>query len=222
MMSARASPQTMPVIPAARMETPPRPPSVSTPVVARVLFANVTPYRYKRLLAALGPLGVAPAGIADAVSDVQAAFAAGDVDAVIAGQADEDATLSVVSWATHEESSPVILALARPAPAFVAAAAERGAFGAVVGFAPRDWQAALSLALARATQYRNLQDAFGRRARVERAKGILMERNGIDEHAAFELLRAHARRHSRRVVEVAESVLDSHRLKQEGGSELSG
>jgi AmiR/NasT family two-component response regulator len=212
----------MPVIPAARMETPSRPRSVAAPVVARVLFANVTPYRYKRLLAALGPLGVAPVGIADAVSDVHSAFAAGGVDAVIAGQTDEDATLSVVRWVTHEESSPVILALARPAPAFVAAAAERGAFGAVVGFAPRDWQAALSVALARATQYRNLQNAFGRRARVERAKGILMERNGIDEHAAFELLRDHARRHSRRVVDVAESVLDSHRLKQEGGAELSG
>jgi AmiR/NasT family two-component response regulator len=49
---------------------------------------------------------------------------------------------------------------------------------------------------------------------VERAKGILMERQGIEEHEAFQLLREHARSHSRRVADVAESVLDSHRLLQ--------
>ena len=47
---------------------------------------------------------------------------------------------------------------------------------------------------------------------IERAKGILMERHGLDERAAFELLRDHARSQSRRVVDVAVAVADGHAL----------
>jgi len=37
---------------------------------------------------------------------------------------------------------------------------------------------------------------------TERAKRILMERHGIDERAAFELLSGHARRTNQKIVEV--------------------
>ena len=47
---------------------------------------------------------------------------------------------------------------------------------------------------------------------IERAKGILMERHGIDERAAFEHLRDHARSQSRRVVDVARAVTEGHAL----------
>ena len=47
---------------------------------------------------------------------------------------------------------------------------------------------------------------------IERAKGILMERHGADERRAFELLRDNARSNSRRVVEVAQAVVDGHAL----------
>jgi response regulator NasT len=39
-----------------------------------------------------------------------------------------------------------------------------------------------------------------------------MERHQIDEGQAFEMIRAHARRMGRRVVEVAEAVVDGHLL----------
>ena len=48
---------------------------------------------------------------------------------------------------------------------------------------------------------------------IERAKGMLMERHGVDEREAFERLRDHARAASRRVVDVAEGVLDGHVLR---------
>ena len=48
-----------------------------------------------------------------------------------------------------------------------------------------------------------LEGALERRAVIERAKGILMERHGIDDREAFERLRDHARAGNRRVVEVA-------------------
>jgi AmiR/NasT family two-component response regulator len=39
-----------------------------------------------------------------------------------------------------------------------------------------------------------------------------MERHSIDEPAAFELLREHARSTNRKLVDVASAVVDGHRL----------
>ena len=44
-----------------------------------------------------------------------------------------------------------------------------------------------------AEQVARLETALERRALIERAKGILMERHNVDERAAFERLREHAR-----------------------------
>ena len=52
-----------------------------------------------------------------------------------------------------------------------------------------------------------LESALDRRALIERAKGILMERHGLDDRAAFELLREHARSSSRTVLDIAQAVL---------------
>jgi AmiR/NasT family two-component response regulator len=52
-----------------------------------------------------------------------------------------------------------------------------------------------------------LEGAFGRRAITERAKGILMERHGIDEETAFNMLRDQARRTHRKLVDLAEAVV---------------
>jgi response regulator NasT len=57
-----------------------------------------------------------------------------------------------------------------------------------------------------------LESALERRAIIERAKGILMERHGIDDTTAFGRLRDHARSGNRRVVEVAQAVVDGHAL----------
>jgi AmiR/NasT family two-component response regulator len=43
-----------------------------------------------------------------------------------------------------------------------------------------------------------------------------MERHSVNEREAFELLRDHARSSGRRVVEVAQSVLDGHALLPKG------
>ena len=57
-----------------------------------------------------------------------------------------------------------------------------------------------------------LESALDRRAVIERAKGILMERHSLPEREAFELLRDHSRASRRRVVDVAQTVLDGHAL----------
>jgi AmiR/NasT family two-component response regulator len=66
--------------------------------------------------------------------------------------------------------------------------------------------------LRRFSEYHDLEGAFGRRAITERAKGILMERHSVDEPAAFEMLREHARTTNRKLVDVASAVVDGHRL----------
>ena len=66
--------------------------------------------------------------------------------------------------------------------------------------------------LRRFAEYQDLQGAFGRRALTERAKGILMERHGIDETSAFEMLREQARVDNRKLIDLATAVVDGHRL----------
>ncbi len=51
-----------------------------------------------------------------------------------------------------------------------------------------------------------------RRATIEQAKGILMERHGTDALAAFEMLREHARTNQLRVVDVAARVVTARDL----------
>ena len=46
-----------------------------------------------------------------------------------------------------------------------------------------------------------------------------MARNGIGPDAAFDLLRNHARRNSRRILDVAEAVVESHQLFAPGEAE---
>jgi response regulator NasT len=63
-----------------------------------------------------------------------------------------------------------------------------------------------------AEQVERLETALERRALIERAKGILMERHNIGEREAFDRLRDHARSRNRTVVDVSASVAEGHAL----------
>jgi response regulator NasT len=84
---------------------------------------------------------------------------------------------------------------------------------------PNAVQAAIEVAMRRYREARQLFDkveqlesAIERRAVIERAKGILMERHGVGEREAFELLREHSRSASKRVVDVSQAVVGGHAL----------
>lgn len=134
-----------------------------------------------------------------------------DVALVALGQSDEHA-LELISRIVAEAECPVIAVLPAANIAFVHEAAKRGIFAYVVDSDRAAIESALEIVLLRFAEYHGLEGAFGRRALIERAKGILMERHGIDEFAAFELLRSHARSHSNKIVEVAKAVSDGHLL----------
>jgi response regulator NasT len=94
-----------------------------------------------------------------------------------------------------------------------------GIAGYVDSWEPQDVQGAIDDALRRhgeeqrlTEKVAQLESALDRRAIIERAKGILMERHRVGERHAFELLRDHARSTGRRVVDVAQTVLDGHAL----------
>ena len=105
---------------------------------------------------------------------------------------------------------------------FVRRAAERGIYAAVRDGQPEAIQSAIEIAMRRhaetmrlSEQVDRLETAIERRAVIERAKGILMERHGIGDREAFDRMRSHARRHNRTVVSVAAAVTEGHALLAE-------
>jgi hypothetical protein len=53
-----------------------------------------------------------------------------------------------------------------------------------------------------------LQTALNSRILIEQAKGVLAERLHLDLHEAFTLLRSGARRHNRRLSDLAQAIVD--------------
>jgi response regulator NasT len=134
-----------------------------------------------------------------------------DVALVGLGESSEHA-LQLIEKIVREAACPVIVLLHAPDPGFVNEAAKRGVFAHINDNDVDDWQSAIDIVLRRFAEYHDLQGAFGRRALTERAKGILMERHGIDEQAAFEMMREQSRVGNRKLIDLAAAVVDGHRL----------
>jgi AmiR/NasT family two-component response regulator len=129
-----------------------------------------------------------------------------DAAIVIVGESSERA-LDLIGRIVTEAACPVIAILDVEDQTFIREAAKRGIFAYVTGGKDADaLQSSLDVVLVRFAEYQGLEGAFGRRAITERAKGILMERHGLDERRAFEMLREQARRTNKKVTEVAEAV----------------
>jgi AmiR/NasT family two-component response regulator len=132
---------------------------------------------------------------------------------------DDEHALALISEAVEYASGPVI-ALMRDADLdFLARAADRGISAYAESVEPESFQGTIEIAVRRYREAADLTDrveqlegALERRGTIERAKGILMERHSVPDRDAFEMLRDHARASGRRVVDVAQSVLDGHAL----------
>jgi len=132
----------------------------------------------------------------------------------------DDHALALIGESVELASGPVIAQLRGGEDVdFVARAAERGISAYVESNDPQHVQAAIEVAIRRYREAARLNEKVGqlesaleRRAVIERAKGIVMERHRVGEREAFERLRDHARSTNRRVVDVAQSVVDGHAL----------
>lgn len=103
------------------------------------------------------------------------------------------------------------------------AAVDAGVSAYVVdGLAKQRIKPVLDVAIRRFQAFSRLQaelaearTALADRQTIDRAKAILMRRRGIDEPAAYALLRGHAMHSNRRIAEVAEAIVTSDALMGE-------
>jgi len=112
----------------------------------------------------------------------------------------------------REASSPVIALLATNDREFIRAAARRGVFAYIVDSSDEELQSAIEITLQRFSEYHGLKGAFGRRALIEQAKGILMSRQAIGAQEAFTILRNQSQASGRKVADIADAIIESHML----------
>lgn len=179
----------------------------------RILIANERKDRLARIAGIVTSLGHEVISRELEVSEVAAATEREHPDLAFVGLGTSgEHALQMISEIVHEASCPVIALLEAGDPAWVNEAAKRGIFAYIVDGDPEEMQSAIDITLRRYAEYASLEGAFARRAVIERAKGILMSRQEIDEQRAFELLRSQSQRSGHKLFDVAAAVLESHLL----------
>ena len=125
-------------------------------------------------------------------------------------------TLEQLSFVSARQPRPIVLFTEDRDNATIQAALKAGVSAYVVaGMRPDRLQPILDVAVARFEQDRALrdelksvQDRLAERKLVERAKGILMKQKGVDEDEAFRLMRKLAMDRNRRLLDVAQQIID--------------
>lgn len=187
----------------------------------RILLANESEDDLRELGKVLETLGHEVMPFAVSVAEATELIAREDPDvAFVVFDGDDQHGLALISETVTFASGPVLVTVREAESSLtVARAADMGITGYVDSWAPEDVQGAIDVAIRRYREEERLNEkvaqlesALERRAVIERAKGVVMERHSVDERRAFELLRDHARSGGRRVVDVAQTVLDGHQL----------
>jgi AmiR/NasT family two-component response regulator len=179
----------------------------------RVLIANERLDGFEPLAALVAGLGHDVIAREVDVREVAAVTAQEHPDVALVGLGlSSEHALELISEIVREASCPVIALLSVEDPTYVREAAKRGVFAYIVDTGPEELQNAIDITLQRFAEYQNLQGAFGRRALIEQAKGILMARHGINADRAFEMLRGHSQHNGHKLADVAAAIVDSHQL----------
>jgi response regulator NasT len=187
--------------------------SFSETKLLRVLIANERKDRLALIVPVVVALGHEVIAREIEVEGVGAVTARERPDVALVGLgASSEHALDLIDRIVREAACPVIVLLHASDPAFIREASKRGVFAHINDADVDDWQSSIDIVLQRFAEYHDLKGAFGRRATIERAKGILMERHDLDEDAAFELLRERSRTHNRKLIDLATAVVDGHRL----------
>jgi AmiR/NasT family two-component response regulator len=186
-----------------------------------VLVADEDTEALRSTARVLGELGHTVTAYAVSVRQAAERIAEEDPDlSVVAVHDDPEHALDLIDELSASARGPVVAVVEGGGGGdFLARAAARGIDGFARSEDPGEMQGAIEVALRRhrqeadlTAQVDQLETALERRALIERAKGILMERHRIDDRAAFAMLRDHARSRGRKVVDVAASVAEGHAL----------
>src|SRR5918998_6777965 len=186
----------------------------------RILAADKNEQTLKATDDLLAGLGHSVTAHAVTVRQAGALIAQEDPDmSVVVVHDDDEHALDLIEEICEYARGPLVVLLGTHDSSFVRSAAERGIDAFARPQFEEEVQGAIELAVKRhgeklrlTQQVEQLESALERRGTIERAKGILMERHGVDERQAFELLRQQARRSNRRVIELARAVADGHAL----------
>jgi response regulator NasT len=186
----------------------------------RVLLADEDREALDRLAAMVGELGHEATPHAVSCAEAARIIEADEPDiALVALHEDDEHALDLIEEMSAWAGGPVIALLEKENLEFIERAAASGIHAFALPATPTTVQGAIEVAARRHAETERLgekvsqlETALDRRAVIERAKGILMERHGLDDRAAFELLRAHARSTNRKVVDVSRSVAEGQAL----------
>jgi response regulator NasT len=186
----------------------------------RILAADEDLEALERTSRMLAGLGHDVTATAVDLAQVTEAIAREDPElSVVVVHHDDEHALDLIEEISAFARGPVIALLSEEDAEFVRRAADRGLYAAVRDEDPEAVQSAIQIALSRHAENARLgehivrlESALERRALIERAKGILMERHGIGDRPAFDRIRSHARSNNRTVVDVAAAVADGQVL----------
>lgn len=181
----------------------------------QVLIANEQHERLEKITAIVEALGHEIVGSSTNVGEVGPLSRKTHAEVALVGLGiSNEHALEQISAIVQEAACPVIALIDAEDPSYIHQAAQRGVFAYVVlnGQESVELEGALDITLRRFAEFQNLQGAFGRRAIIEQAKGILMARNGIDADAAFALLKSQSRRNGQKLVDVAQALTQTHQL----------
>jgi AmiR/NasT family two-component response regulator len=186
----------------------------------RILTADEEQSTLEETQRILESLGHTVAAKVTSVAKVGDLIAAEDPDlSIVVVDSDDGHALDLIEEMSEYARGPIIALMGDHDTDFVTSAAERGIYAFARMSFHDEVAGAIEVAMRRheetaklSEQVEQLESALERRGTIERAKGIIMERHGVDERAAFELLRRQARTSGRRVVELAHAVNDGHAL----------
>ncbi|MFA9269879.1 MAG: ANTAR domain-containing response regulator [Baekduiaceae bacterium] len=188
-----------------------------TPSRFRITLADESREALTRLAERLEALGHDVTGLAVSVAEGVRDIADTDpeVAIVMLHESDEHA-LDLIDELSDALQGPVVVLVDEPDATFLTAAADRGLSAFATSPDDEELQGALEVAVRLhghraelSARIDTLTSAVERRAALEQAKGVLMERYGLTAEAADARLRERARETGRRLVDAAEDVVQT-------------
>jgi len=189
----------------------------------RILLVDTRPERGQVLRPVLSTEGLDVVACITPDQDLLAAIRRHDPDLILIDIESPDRdTLESLRSAQARQPRPMVLFTQDDDGATIRRAVEAGVTAYIVdGLETRRVRPIVDAAMAHFAQYRaleeELQRALGKlseRKIIERAKGIVMQQQGIAEPEAFTAMRTLAMRKNKKLVEIAESVIAAAELMQ--------
>lgn len=177
----------------------------------RIALADQNVDALQELAAVVTGLGHEVSGFALSVREAVDEIVVRDPElAIVVVHDDDEHALELIDEMAASLDGPVMVFLEPPDAAFLASAADLGLNAFASSLDAEEIQGAIEVAVrvheqreSLTTQVQMLATALDRRSVIERAKGVLMERDALSEQQAFARLQELARQRGQRVADVA-------------------